>query len=267
MARNPRSSITMVPPSDPPASVSMVTPQAINNNVVMGCNMLYVTPAVEGDTITGFVHDPGAGCILFVTNAAATNNLILANDNANSDAQNRILTTNGMDCVIAAGDTAMLGYDGTGQRWHTMKLPDSVPAGTMLMWGAVAAPANWLICNGASLLRSDYPALFKAIGTSFGAADGTHFTIPDMRQRFPLGKAASGTGDTLAATGGSVDHVHTVDPPNTTSAAPSSTIGNISLLGLGSAGSGTHTHDVNIAQFNSGSNNPPFLVVNFIIKT
>lgn len=28
-----------------------------------------------------------------------------------------------------------------------------------------------------------------------------------------------------------------------------------------------HTHDVNIPQFNSGTSNPPFLVVNYIIKT
>ena len=43
-----------------------------------------------------------------------------------------------------------------------------------------SAPTGWLACNGASLLRASYPALFTAIGTTFGAVDGTHFTLPTI---------------------------------------------------------------------------------------
>lgn len=64
-----------------------------------------------------------------------------------------------------------------------------------------------------------------------------------------------------------MDHIHTVDPPNTTSSEHSgSAVIGITLLGLGSAAPTPHTHDVNIAQFNSGSNNPPYRAVNFIVK-
>lgn len=35
-------------------------------------------------------------------------------------------------------------------------------------------------------------------------------TLPDMRQRVPMGKAASGTGSTLGGTGGAIDHTHSV---------------------------------------------------------
>jgi microcystin-dependent protein len=63
-----------------------------------------------------------------------------------------------------------------------------------------------LLCQGQSVLRATYPNLFSAIGTTFGAADGTHFTLPDMRNRFPIG---AGTSAALAATGGSFNHTHT----------------------------------------------------------
>jgi microcystin-dependent protein len=47
---------------------------------------------------------------------------------------------------------------------------------------------KWMICNGNSLLRADYPDLFTAIGTQYGAADGTHFNIPDTRYRALIGE-------------------------------------------------------------------------------
>jgi microcystin-dependent protein len=57
-------------------------------------------------------------------------------------------------------------------------------------------PTNWLLCDGSSLLRTDYAELFSAIGTAFGSADGTHFNIPDLRGRTVVGV---GTGAGLSA--------------------------------------------------------------------
>lgn len=42
---------------------------------------------------------------------------------------------------------------------------------------------GWLVCNGRSLLRSQYPALFAVIGTDFGAEDSLHFCLPDYTSR------------------------------------------------------------------------------------
>ena len=47
---------------------------------------------------------------------------------------------------------------------------------------------GWLFCDGRSMLRTDYPNLFAVIGTTFGAVDGTHFTLPDYQGRFLSGK-------------------------------------------------------------------------------
>ena len=67
------------------------------------------------------------------------------------------------------------------------------PVGAVTMYGAVAAPTGWVLCDGASLLRSGtYADLFSVIGTTFGSADGTHFNVPDMRGIFPRGAGTSG---------------------------------------------------------------------------
>lgn len=86
------------------------------------------------------------------------------------------------------------------------------PTGVIALWGTAAAPTGWQICDGSAISRAANPNLFALWGTSFGAGDGsTTFNVPDMRQRFPLGKAASGTGSTLGGTGGTVDHVHALN--------------------------------------------------------
>lgn len=56
-------------------------------------------------------------------------------------------------------------------------------------------PGNWLACDGSSVLRTDYPNLFAVVGTTYGAVDGTHFNIPDIQGRIPLG---TGTGAGLS---------------------------------------------------------------------
>jgi microcystin-dependent protein len=70
----------------------------------------------------------------------------------------------------------------------------------ILEFGGSTAPTGYLLCNGASLLRAGtYAALFAVIGTSYGAVDGTHFNVPDHRDRFPVG---AGTTYAAGSTGG-----------------------------------------------------------------
>jgi len=82
-------------------------------------------------------------------------------------------------------------------------------------------PGNWLACDGSSLIRADYPALFTAIGTTYGSVDGTHFTLPDLQGRAIVGTGAGGglttrvLGDSFGeethtlTTGESANHTHT----------------------------------------------------------
>ncbi len=88
--------------------------------------------------------------------------------------------------------------------------PSPIPTGGIFMYGGTSAPSGYLMVDGALVSRTTYAALYAVIGTTFGAGDGmTTFGLPDMRQRFPLGKATSGTGSTLGETGGLIDHTHT----------------------------------------------------------
>lgn len=60
--------------------------------------------------------------------------------------------------------------------------------GLVAWFGANAAPTGWLKCNGAAISRTTYAALFTAIGTTFGAGDGsTTFNVPDLRGEFIRG--------------------------------------------------------------------------------
>lgn len=49
-------------------------------------------------------------------------------------------------------------------------------------------PTGWLKCNGAAVSRTTYADLFAAIGTTFGAGNGTTtFNLPETRSEFPRG--------------------------------------------------------------------------------
>lgn len=53
--------------------------------------------------------------------------------------------------------------------------------------GATSPSGKWLVCDGSSVLRSDYPDLFAVIGTIYGSVDTLHFNIPDLSGRTIIG--------------------------------------------------------------------------------
>lgn len=64
----------------------------------------------------------------------------------------------------------------------------SVPSGAVMYFAMQAAPAGWLKADGSAVSRTQYPALFAAIGTTFGVGDGrTTFNLPDLRGEFVRG--------------------------------------------------------------------------------
>jgi len=82
----------------------------------------------------------------------------------------------------------------------------TLPAGMVTMFAGATAPTGYLLCDGALINRADYPALFQAIGITWGAGDGSNtFQLPDFRSRFPVGKGAATWSDSLNEKGGSKD--------------------------------------------------------------
>lgn len=102
-----------------------------------------------------------------------------------------------------------------------------------------STPAGYLLEDGTSYLRTDYAGLFAEIGTTFGAADGTHFNVPDSLGRVAIHvdgaanriTAASTNGanaDTLGGVGGTETHtISTAEMPAHTHSAEKSGAGAI----------------------------------------
>lgn len=65
---------------------------------------------------------------------------------------------------------------------------EAVPSGAVQYFAMNTPPTGWLKANGAAISRTTYSALFDAIGTTFGAGDGsTTFDLPDLRGEFLRG--------------------------------------------------------------------------------
>lgn len=166
----------------------------------------------------------------------------------------------------------------------------SSPSGALIMWPTGTAPTGWLLCNGAAVSRTTYAALFAVIGTTFGAGDTTTtFNLPDYRNRMPIG--VNSIAASIGATGGSKDaivvsHSHTasssVSDPGHFHPVPESTqllnSGNGFATGVTSSprtvNSATRTTGISVStsistEGSSGTNAnmPPYLGINFIIKT
>jgi len=88
-----------------------------------------------------------------------------------------------------------------------------IPAGTILETGRTTAPVGFLLCDGTEISRTGTQAgqtvsnagLFSAIGTNYGAGNGTTtFKLPDLRGRVAVGAdGAAGILDALDVIGNS----------------------------------------------------------------
>lgn len=161
-----------------------------------------------------------------------------------------------------------------------------VPTGSIIMWPSNTIPSDWQLCDGSAILRSTYATLYGVIGTTFGAGNGTTtFNLPNYTDRMPRGVGAAALG----GTGGSADaivvsHTHTATSV-VTDPTHSHVIPNTSNLGgggsgpnLNGGGSTTSTNaastGITVATTNASTgvsgtnaNLPPYLGINFIIKT
>lgn len=156
---------------------------------------------------------------------------------------------------------------------------------------AAAVSAGWLLCDGKQdVIRSQYPDLFTAIGTAYGAGDGTTtFGLPDLRGRVPVG--VNGTaipgppaisvrarGNPAGVAGGEEAHKLTVPELAPHDHTPLSASDSFSIqktgatLGVPSGSTWQMPNYTNTATGTTGGNQshnnmPPFVVINWLIKT
>lgn len=154
-----------------------------------------------------------------------------------------------------------------------------IPTGAMIPYGGTAAPTGYLLCDGTSYTRASQASLFTAIGTAYGAADGTHFNVPDLRGQFLRGVDGTAGRDpdkasrTAMATGGNTgNNVGSVQGFATEDHHHSATVFTAGGGGTGIAGdSNAFFGTSNTAGMSTGTasteTRPTNAYVNYIIKT
>lgn len=168
------------------------------------------------------------------------------------------------------------------EQFAPKKYVDDITAivGEIKIWPTGTAPTNYLICDGASLLRTGtYAALFAVIGTSYGAVDGTHFNIPNIKGKVVVGFNSSETEfDALGETGGEKTHLLTSAESGlpahshslSTAFGSTTTAGGIlypSGLAWGSFYQVVSASATTAANASTAHNNlQPYIVLNYIIR-
>jgi microcystin-dependent protein len=169
----------------------------------------------------------------------------------------------------------------------TWLLLAGLPSGTIQMWAGNynAIPSGWLGCYGQAVSRTTYASLFAALGTKFGAGDGsTTFNLPDLRAKFPRGApnitnpGGTGGADSVTLSVNELpSHTHTVNDPGHAHlfrVAGGSGSDNRVTLSTGtfqnvSGQVQSNTTGITIANTGSGQaheNRPAFLELVYIIK-
>jgi microcystin-dependent protein len=178
------------------------------------------------------------------------------------------LNINGLGAISIVGATltanqpALVVYDATDGVLVMMGGAGGTPVGALMPYGGAAAPTGWLLCQGQAVSRTTYASLFSILGTAYGAGDGSiTFNLPNLKQRFPLGKADSGTGSTLGGSGGAIDF--SVPALALASASINALVDENNMsIGTYQLASGLAAQTV----AGPGPYNPSFQVFNFIIK-
>ena len=216
-----------------------------------------------------------------------------------SDVSNMQVATKTSETNAAQSEADALAYKKACEALQAyFNVPTQLFAGSIIAWGSDTIPYGYLLCDGSAVSRTTYSELFAAIGTTWGAGDGsTTFNVPQFKDRFLLGKGTIAT--TLNTMAGEQTHMLSVDEmPNHNHSAAADTQGAHShtltwqgttardpnydtfVTGTASGASphttaaslsiaGAHSHVISIGATGGGqahNNMPPYNSVNFIIK-
>lgn len=171
----------------------------------------------------------------------------------------------GIEVERGDSDNSQLRWNESDDRWEfsadsTTYYPVAyVPSGTVNLYAGATAPASWLMCDGSAVSRTTYSELFTAIGTTYGAGDGTTtFNVPNLSGRVPVGLDSGNTDyDALGETGGSNTHTltsaempshnHNANAGNSSSTYTGAGLDNSNNAAKNSTGnqSANHTHNFN----------------------
>lgn len=142
---------------------------------------------------------------------------------------------------------------------NTVTAKRETPIGTVVMYtglvnaGKTNLPSGWLLCDGTETPVSSYPDLDAVVGTRYGArtngsggAGTTHFRLPNLTNRVPIGHIQTNTDAPVSITTASITTGLTNHTHNTATITSSP-------HGDGAGEFINHTHTVGAHQHNHGS--------------
>ena len=161
--------------------------------------------------------------------------------------------------------------DGSGNMsWASVSTPAGVPTGSVFTMATTTVPSGYLECDGAAVSRTTYADLFAAIGTTWGAGNGSStFNVPDLRGEFVRGWDNGRGIDSSRTFASSQDdqlqeHTHTLaynsrnvgDPPNP-----------ITIGDVGGSGSSKQTSSSGTTGDFGSETRPRNIAMMYVIKT
>lgn len=155
-------------------------------HMIVGSDLQIVHDHFSNDsTSAGTAHGATGGVVGRTNTQTITNKTINLTDNTLTG------TTAQFNSALSDADFATVAL-----------LEARVPVGAVNMWVTNTAPSGWLVCDGSEKAVADYSALASVIGTNYGSLTNgsggsgtTHFRLPDLRGRVPMGV---GTGRNVA---------------------------------------------------------------------
>ena len=131
---------------------------------------------------------------------------------------------------------------------------EGIPTATIVPWSSASVPTGFLECNGQTVSRSTYSALFAIVGTTYGAGDGSStFALPNLSDNVAVGKsnnkalASTGGANTVASSGNVGTNINVTGTVGGSTANAS-----ISTSQLAS-----HSHGISAVQPTTGGGSPP----------
>lgn len=132
----------------------------------------------------------------------------------------------------------------------------TVAAGFISDFGGANAPAGWLVCDGQAVSRTTYADLFAAIGTTWGAGDGsTTFNVPPLIARFRRHRDNSTLAGAVGNQQNPVNLTHTHAVTGTSDNASADHTHPFSGTTGAMDRNASHTHTVNTVSLAGANNN------------
>lgn len=154
-------------------------------------------------------------------------------------------------------------------------LPDSLPVGFIVPFGGSSTMTGWLYCDGSAVSRTTYSKLYAAIGTNWGAGNGsTTFNIPNIADRVLQGASSTNPLGTYKSAGlpnitGTIGRTRMAQDASGTGALYTTTavaIGLTTSNSVNTPGIGFDASRSSSIYGNSTTVQPPAACVRFLIK-